>query len=125
MNSMVRQQRGATLITWLVIFMMIGFFIMLGLRLAPIYMQNYTVKNIIEDLQTEPMIGRKPVGEIRQMLLRRFDINGIRELGRDNVKISRSGGTTKVEVAYETRQHIVANVDVVVTFNESLDLIAN
>ena len=125
MNSMVRQQRGATLITWLVIFMMIGFFIMLGLRLAPIYMQNYTVKNIIEGLQTEPMIGRKPVGEIRQMLLRRFDINGIRELGRDNVKISRSGGTTKVEVAYETRQHIVANVDVVVTFNESLDLIAN
>jgi len=121
----LHRQRGLTLISWLVMFMVIGFFIMLGLRLGPIYMQNYSVKNIMADLQQEPLISRKPVGEIRQMLMRRFDINGIRNLGRDNIKISRSGGKTKVEVAYETRQHIAGNVDVVVTFNESLDLIAN
>jgi hypothetical protein len=122
---MVRRQRGITLITWLVIFMVIGFFIMLGLRLAPIYMHNYSVKNIITDLQKEPLISRKPVGEIRTMLMRRFDINGIEDLGRDNIKITRTGGTTKVEVVYETRQHIAGNVDVVVMFNESIDLIAN
>jgi hypothetical protein len=124
MKSMHRQ-RGLTLISWLVVFMVIGFFIMLGLRLGPIYMHNYSVKNIMADLQQEPLISRKPVGEIRQMLMRRFDINGIENLGRDNIKISRSGGTTKVEVVYETRQHIAGNVDVVVTFNESLELIAN
>ena len=125
MNSMPHKQSGLTLITWLIIFMMIGFFIMLGLRLAPIYMQNYTVKNIVTDLQKEPLISRKPVGEIRKMLINRFDINGIENLGRDNIKITRTGGTTKVEVVYETRQHIAGNVDVVVMFNESIDLIAN
>jgi hypothetical protein len=125
MNSTLRRQQGLTLISWLVILMMVGFFIMLGLRLAPVYMQNYTVKNILTDLQQEPLISRKPPGEIRQMLLRRFDINGIENLGRENIKVSRAGGKTKVEVAYETRQHIAGNVDVVVTFNESLDLIAN
>jgi hypothetical protein len=124
MKFMARQ-RGITMISWLVILMVIGFFIMLGLRLAPIYMQNYTVKNIMTDLQQEPLISRKPVGEIRQMLQRRFDINGIDTLDRDNIKISRSGGETTVEVSYETRQHIAGNVDVVVTFNESLKLIAN
>jgi hypothetical protein len=122
---MLQKQRGLTLITWLIILMMIGFFIMLGLRMAPIYMQNYTVKNIVTDLQKEPLISRKPPGEIRKMLMRRFDINGIENLGRENIKITRSGGTTKVEIVYETRRHIAGNVDVVVMFNESLDLIAN
>jgi chaperonin GroEL (HSP60 family) len=125
MHSMVRQQQGLTLFTWLVIFMMIGFFVLLGLRLAPVYMQNYSVKNIMADLQQEPLVSRKPMGEIRQMLLRRFDINGIRDLGRENIKLSRSGGKTKVQVMYETRQHIAGNVDVVVMFNESLELTAN
>ncbi|MGD8589847.1 MAG: DUF4845 domain-containing protein [Chromatiales bacterium] len=125
MNSMPHKQQGLTLITWLVIFMMIGFFILLGLRLGPIYLQNYTVKNIITDLQQEPLVSRKPVGEIRQMLLSRFDINGIRDLNRKNIKLSRSGGTTKIEVVYETRQHVVGNVDVVVMFNDSIELTAN
>ena len=125
MNSMPRQQQGLTLITWLLILMMVGFFVMLGLRLGPIYLQNYTVKNIMTDLQEEPLVSRKTVGEIRQMLLRRFDINGIRSLGRENIKIVRAGGKTKVEVAYEVRQHIAGNVDVLVTFNDAIELIAN
>ena len=124
MKSMARQH-GITMISWLVILMVVGFFIMLGLRLAPIYMQNYTVKNIMTDLQQEPLISRKPVSEIRNMLQRRFDINGIDTLDRENIKINRSGGVTSVEVTYETRQHIAGNVDVVVTFNESINLIAN
>jgi hypothetical protein len=125
MNSMARQQQGLTLITWLVILMMVGFFIMLGLRLAPIYIQNYTVKNILTDLQQEPLVSRKPAGEIRQMLLNRFDINGISTLGREDIQIRRSGGKTDIKVVYETRQHVVGNVDVVVMFNESIELIAN
>jgi len=125
MNSILRQQRGLTLISWLVILMMVGFFILLGLRLAPVYMQNYTVKNIITDLQQESGISRKPASEIRELLLRRFDVNGIENLGRENIKISRARGKTKIEVAYETRKHIAGNVDVVVTFNESFDQIAN
>jgi hypothetical protein len=121
----MQRQQGLTMISWLLIFMVMGFFIMLGLRMGPIYMQNYMVKNIMQELQQEPLISRKPLIEIRKMLQRRFDINGIENLKREHIKISRAGGETTVAVVYEVRQPIVGNVDVVVSFNETLELIAN
>ena len=124
MKSMTRQH-GITLISWLVILMVIGFFITLGLRLAPIYMQFYTVKSVVTALPEEPLIGRKTVGEIRSMLDKRLEMNGIEFLKRDDIKISRSKGVTTVVVRYEARKPMVANVDIVVSFNESVTLNAN
>jgi hypothetical protein len=121
----LQEQHGMTMISWLLMFMVLGFFVMLGLRLAPVYLENYTIKNALTSLQQEPLINRKPIGEIRRMLNRRFDINSIDHLSRENIKISRSGGVTKVAVNYEKRQPIIGNIDVIVTFDESITLITN
>ncbi len=101
------------------------FFIMVGLRVGPVYLEHYSVKNILESLQDEPFISRKPTGEIRRMLLSRFDVNNINDLGREQVKIRRSGGVTSIEISYEKRRPIVGNMDVIMTFNESIELVAN
>lgn len=121
----MKRQRGLTMISWLVILTVIGFFIMVGLRVGPVYMEHYSVKNIVQSLEQEPFISRKPVGEIRKMLLRRFDINSIRNVTRDHLKIRRSGGVTTIEIGYEQRRPIAGNMDVIMTFNESIELVAN
>ncbi len=122
---MLKRQRGLTMISWLVVLIVIGFFIMVGLRVGPVYLEHYSIKNILFSLKEEPFISRKPVGEIRSMLIRRFDINSIKNIDRDQIKIRRSGGVTTIELSYEQRRPIAGNMDVIMTFNESLELVAN
>ncbi|MDJ0806673.1 MAG: DUF4845 domain-containing protein [Gammaproteobacteria bacterium] len=121
----MKRQHGLTMISWLVVLTVIGFFIMVGLRVVPVYLEHHSVKNVLESLNHEPFISRKPVSEIRNMLFRRFDINNINGLDREQVRIRRSGGITTIEINYEKRRPIAGNVEVLMTFNERLELVAN
>lgn len=121
----MKRQGGLTMISWLVVLTVIGFFIMVGLRIVPVYLEYYSVKNVLQSLYEEPFISRKPVGEIRSMLIRRLDMNNIKGVEGDQVKIRRSGGVTTIELNYEQRRPVVGNMDVIMTFNESMELVAN
>jgi len=114
-----------TMISWLVVLIMIGFFVMVGLRVVPVYLEHYSIKNILFSLKEEPFVSRKPIGEIRSMLIRRFDINSITNIDRDQVKVRRAGGVTTIELNYEQRRPVAGNMDVIMTFSESLELVAN
>ena len=120
----MKHEHGMTMISCLLILTVIGFFIMLGLKVGTVYMEHYSVRQVMKSIQHEPLVSRKPVAEIRKMLERRFDMNSIRSLKRDNVKIRRSGGVTKSDGNYEQRRPIVGNLDVLITFSESIELIA-
>jgi len=113
------------MISWLVVLSIAGFFVMVGLRIVPVYLEHYSVKQVLASLKQEPFISRKPVAEIRKMLVRRLDINSVQGVTRDNIEIHRSGGVTKVEVKYEQRRPIAGNLDVIMSFDDSIDLIAN
>ncbi len=121
----LKNQHGLTMISWLLVLTMVGFFIMVGMKLAPVYLQNYTIRNILESVRKEILTSRKPVTEIRTMLSRRFDMNSIDNLKRENIKIRRSSGITTIEVNYEERRPIVGNLDAIMTFHESVELVAN
>lgn len=121
----MKHEHGMTMISWLLVLTVSGFLVMVGLKVVPIYMEHYSVRQVMQSMKQEPFISRKPVSEIRKMILRRFDMNSIRSLNRDHIKIYRSGGVTKIDVNYEERRAIVGNLDVIVTFSESIELIAN
>jgi hypothetical protein len=119
------KQRGMTFISWLVILVVAGFMVMIGIKITPIYIDHFSVRESLESLKQEPLIGRKPVGDIRKMLFRRFDINNVRMLSKDDVSIKRSGGVTTINISYEERRSIVGNLSLVMTFNDSIELISN
>lgn len=121
----LNRQRGLTFISWLVIIVVAGFLVMVGIKITPVYLEHFAVKKSLESLKSEPLISRKPVTEIRKMLMRRLDMNNIRFLGKDDIKISRASGVTKINIAYEERKPIVANMALVMTFDDSIELISN
>lgn len=121
----VKNQQGLTMISWLLVLTMVGFFIMMGMKLAPVYLQHYTIQNVLESLRKDALVSRKPVTEIRTMLSRRLDMNSIKKLKRENVKIRRSSGITTIEVNYEERRPIAGNLDAIMTFHESVELVSN
>ncbi len=119
------RQQGMTFISWLVILVVAGFMVMIGIKITPVYLEHYSVKESLESLKHEPLISRKPVGDIRKMLFRRLEINNIRSLSKDEVTIKRSGGVTTISVSYEERKPIIGNLSLVMSFNDSIELIAN
>ena len=118
-------QQGLTFISWLMILIVLGFMVMIGLKITPVYLEHFAVKSSLESLKSEPLISRKPITEIRKMLSRRLNINEIRGLSKDNIIIRRTGGITNVTIKYEERRNIIGNLSLVMSFDDSIELISN
>jgi hypothetical protein len=120
-----RKQNGMTFISWLVLLIVLGFFVMVGLKVTPVYLEHYAIKKSLESLKEEPLIARKRVTEIRKMLLRRLDMNSIRHIGKDHIKITRSGGVTNISIGYVKEKQLLGNMSLLMTFDDSIELISN
>ncbi|MEJ2405709.1 MAG: DUF4845 domain-containing protein [Candidatus Thiodiazotropha sp.] len=123
--QLIKKQQGLTFISWLVILSVAGFLTLVGIKVAPVYIENYAVKSILESVKNEPFAARKSVRELKTMILKRLDINNIRTLTRDDISIKREKSKTIIRIAYEERRHIFYNASIVMVFDESVELTAN
>ena len=60
----------------MVIVLVGGFLLTVGFSLAPLYINNYTVRATVQALQNEPELGRKSTQEIRMAVERKFEVIG-------------------------------------------------
>jgi len=111
-----QRQRGVSIIGWLAILLLIGSAAMLVVRLAPHYIDFETIVSIVNALPANE-VHTMDKATIRESLLKRFLINNIRDLNVNKVvDIDRRRETTVLTVHYERREHLVYNVDLVLTF---------
>ena len=115
---MQRNQQGLTAISWLVIIAVAGFFIMIGLKLVPISLQHMSIQSVIEGLNDDPLVRGKGSREVRDMIYKRFKINGIYDFPKEELSVKKKGNEVFVDVTYERREPVVANISVVVSFSE-------
>lgn len=119
------RQSGMTGTGWLVVLALIGFFSMLIIKLAPVYMEHYSVKTVLESLKEEPLITKKSVGEVRKMIQRRLKVNGVYEMDKNAITIKKTDGITTVDITYQVTKHMAGNVDALISFSDTIDLVAN
>ena len=124
MNRLDRQT-GMTGTGWLVVLALIGFFAMLILKLAPVYMEHYSIKTVLASLKNEPMITKKAVRDVKRLIKKRLTVNGVYDLDKDALKIKKTGGVMTVEISYEVRKHMMGNVDALVSFADRVELVSN
>ena len=122
-TTMPRTQGGMTGLGWLTVIALIIFFALLVVKIVPIYIENYSVKTVLGSLEQEPLITQKPVREIRKMVERRLQINSVYDLD-DAVHIEKSSGVITVDITYEVRKSLFANIDIVVSFSDNVELVA-
>ena len=115
----VRQQQGLTAITTLALIVIIGFLVLIVLKLAPVYLEYFNVAASVNSLKNDPDLGQKSKDDVYELLKRRFEINDVKRVKKDNVKISRASGATTIAVNYEARVSLLGNVDFLVTFRKS------
>jgi hypothetical protein len=125
MMSMRNKQKGMTGTGWLVVLALIGFFSLLIIKLAPVYMEYYSVKTVLASLENEPLITQKSIADVKKLVHRRLKVNGVYDVDKKGLKIKRADGVMTVEMTYQVTKHMVGNVDVLISFSDKLELVSN
>jgi len=121
MKPMANRQNGMTLISFLLVFVVAGFLVLLTLKLVPVYLDHMKVKSSLEGLKTEAGLADKPAQEIRKMLQKRWDINSIQDLSaEESVFIEKKSGVVKIQVAYEVEKPVMGNMSALIKFEDSI-----
>jgi len=111
-----------TAIGWLLVLGLIAFFTLITLRLVPMYLEYSKVASVLESLKSQPGIGNEARSGIINLVSRRFDINDVRGVDPKIVKVTKERGKMIISINYERREHLVANIDVVGTFDKQVEV---
>ena len=120
---MKRNQGGMTLIGFVIVLAVVGFFAYVGMKLFPMYSEFYAVKQALKGLQSEPGIADQDPGKIQDLFFRRLYISYAEDVKPENVKVERIDAGWKMTVSYEVRKPLIYNLDVVGKFDASENLV--
>lgn len=121
----MKNQRGMTLIGWVIVLALIAFFATLAIRLVPMYQEYYGVLQIMNDMEIELQNNNLTKNEVQTLLERRFDIGYISSVDKEDIEILRGKNTayvTKIIIDYEVRKHFMAQIDLVGHFKKEIDV---
>ncbi|MCK9619964.1 MAG: DUF4845 domain-containing protein [Methylobacter sp.] len=121
MNLLLKRQQGLTLISLVFILGLIGFFVMLTLKIVPIYLDHGKVKSALEALKATPELQTKSEYEIRDSLNKRFSINYVYDVKPENIKVIKHGNYVKVDIEYETVVKLVSNLSALAEFHDTIE----
>ena len=119
---MRRKQGGITLIGFIIVAAVVGFFVYIGIKLFPMYSEYYSVKSALKGLSAEAGVANYEPAKIRDLFFRRLYVSDAQNVKQDNVKIQRVDSGWQVDVQYEVRKPLVANLDVVGKFHATQNL---
>ena len=113
-----KRQAGLSFLGALLVIAVIASAVTLILRLGPHYIDFYTLKSVIEGLPAD-RVHEMTRPDIREALEKRFKVNNLRDFKvSDVITVERLRDNTVLQLAYERREHLFLNVDVVLVFSE-------
>jgi len=117
-----KNQKGLTFISWLIILAIGGFFVLLAMKLTPIYLENQSVKSIVAALEGDPEVRRTDKRGIQKIIQKRMRINSIYDFPKDAIKIKKTKTRLDLDITYNREEKIFANVYVLVKFSEQISI---
>jgi hypothetical protein len=122
--NMQRNNRGLTLIGFLILLGVGGFFAYIVMRLLPIYVEYFGVVKSMEMVKQEPGSAQKPIEEIRRELNSKFNTQYVDDASvpPQAIQLKREAGGATLRIAYERRVSFMYNIDLVATFDKSVIL---
>jgi hypothetical protein len=122
MNLSPKRQQGLTLISIALILGLIGFFTLLVLKIVPIYIDHGKVVSALTALKASPDIETKSEYEVRDSLNKRFTMNYVYDVTKDDIKVIKHDNYLKVQIEYETVVKIAGNLSVLAEFNDFIEV---
>ncbi|WP_339828239.1 DUF4845 domain-containing protein [uncultured Arenimonas sp.] len=119
---MVSKPRGMTLMSFVIVLVVVGFFALIIMKLFPMYSEYYSLKKVMEEYAAQPNSAANSPQQLYNEMNRRFGIAYIESVQKEHMKVTREKGVSKLNIAYEVRVPLFANLDVVGKFDNTVDL---
>ncbi|SDT93517.1 DUF4845 domain-containing protein [Halopseudomonas salegens] len=118
---MRQSQKGMSFFGWLAIISLIIFALVIVMKLAPIYMDHFSLRNIITSVNDDPTLEINSLRDMHRHVERGMQINSIRDIdASEAIEITTSGTNTyTVVLKYEVRSPLLQTVDLLVHFDET------
>jgi hypothetical protein len=88
------------------------------------YIEYFGVLKAMEMVKNEPGSAQKSLEEVRREMMLKFNTQYVDEadVPPQAIQIRREGGAATLRVAYEKRVPFIYNIDLVATFDKSVNL---
>jgi len=108
------KQSGASSLGIMAGLLVVASFVTVGVKVGPLYMDNMSLDSAIASASSKNFHSLSP-SEIRETLQKNFQVNGIKVNPKD-IEIKKTDSNTTLTYVHEERTNVIANIDVVVTF---------
>ncbi|HET9032520.1 MAG TPA: DUF4845 domain-containing protein [Dokdonella sp.] len=119
-----KRTSGITLIGFLMLLCVIGFFGYMAMRLVPMTVEYMGVVKAMEQVKTEPNAQNMSPEEIRNSLYRKFDTQYVDDsaIPPQSIQILKKNNGTTLRITYERRVSFIHNIDLIGSFDKSVSL---
>jgi hypothetical protein len=114
-----KHQAGLTAIGLILILIPVGLAVFIVMKVAPVYIEAFSVGDVVNSLKKELDLKEKSREEIYTMIKKRLDVNDISSVDKDDIKIQKTVNDVKVAIDYETRVPLFWNVALALSFHKS------
>lgn len=122
--NMHRKTKGITLIGFVILLCVLGFFAYMAMRLIPMYVEYFGVLRAMEQVRQEPASANQSLAQIRSSLNLKFNTQYVDDASvpPQAISLKREGGASTLRIAYEKRVPFLYNIDLVGKFDKSINL---
>lgn len=121
-----RNQKGMTLVSLVILLAVIGFLALIVLRMFPIYSNYYKIQGVLHSLEEERELYNLNRQQILRIIDRKLQINMVSGFKHEYFTITlKDNGNKEMTIEYDDRRDMMANVDVVVSFKDTIVVTRN
>ena len=123
---MKSKQSGVTLIGFLVVLMVVGFFGYMAMKLVPAYTEFMGVNKAMNQIASDGVEG-KTLDGVRNDLMRKLDFQYVSDstIKPKDITLKRQGNAAQLNVTYDKRIPFMYNIDFLLHFEKSVALQGN
>jgi len=118
-NLSKKRQQGITAGGWLLVLGLIGFFVLLALRLFPIYSNHFKIQGIVESFTQEKNLYRMPRKDLLRIINKKLNVNFAEGFKPEHlIIVMKKTSKKEIHITYEDRRPILGNLDIVAQFDD-------
>ena len=118
----IRKQRGLTLMGFVMVLVLVVFFSYAAMRIVPLYLEYQALISAMNTLKADPRGAKMSVKQIKNKLINSLWVNYATDnIQRKHMRVTRKDGL-QVRVAYEVRKDFVGNIDLILSFERTVQL---
>ncbi len=119
-NGMQNRQKGMTMVGWMFVIAVAVFFVLIGVKMVPTYMENYSIKQVLANMEQDRTVRKMTPKQMKDSFFKRLKINSVYEFDRKWVTLKKEKNGTRFSVEYEIRKPVAGNVAIVMAFSDSV-----